>query len=158
MDKTDRVDDATYIFGSLLVAANRIDTLLERELRDFDVTSKQWFLSLIVDNLFFEPPSLKEVAREMGSSHQNVKQVALKLEQKGLIELFKDPRDARVTRLRQTAKSAVFWESVSPRGEEFMRRLFAGLSPEDLGAARRVLKGLIANLTGMENDKEEQKG
>jgi hypothetical protein len=33
MDKTDRADDATYIFGSLLVAANRIDTLLERELR-----------------------------------------------------------------------------------------------------------------------------
>jgi uncharacterized protein with FMN-binding domain len=32
-----------------------------------------------------------------------------------------------------------------------------GLSPEDLGAARRVLKGLIANLTGMENDKRNKR-
>ena len=28
-----------------------------------------------------KPPTIKEVAREMGSSHQNVKQIALKLEQ-----------------------------------------------------------------------------
>jgi len=79
MNKEDLLPDKQYIFGALLIISNRLDTLLERELKCFGVTSKQWYLSMIIDTLFDNPPTLKEAAKEMGSSHQNVKQVALKL-------------------------------------------------------------------------------
>ena len=89
MSKIDKMSDRQYLFGAIFIVANRVDTMLEREFKRFGITTKQWFLSIIIENLFDKPPTIKEVAKEMGSSHQNVKQVALKLEQKGLLVLQK---------------------------------------------------------------------
>lgn len=154
MGKTDDMNDEKYIFGSLLVVANRIDTLLERELKQFDVTMKQWFLTLIIDNLFDEPPTMKEVAKQMGSSHQNVKQVALKLQEKGLLELVKDRQDARVTRLKLTEESKSFWADTIPKGTEFMQILFSMIEQKELTAARETLRKMLMNLEKLENRAE----
>lgn len=159
MDQTTQMPDKQYIFGSLLIIANRMDTLLERELRQFGVTSKQWFLSVIIDSLFTEPPTMKEVAREMGSSHQNVKQVALKLQEKNLLTLVKDKKDRRVTRIRMTDESHEFWAKTQPKGELFTEALFEGVKKEDLQIARKVMQKIMDNLELMEkgNDQEADK-
>lgn len=81
MSKIEIMDDCSYLFGTIFILANRMDTLLQREFEKFDITTKQWFLSIIIDNLFDNPSTIKEAAKEMGGSHQNVKQVALKLEE-----------------------------------------------------------------------------
>lgn len=156
MDQTTQMPDKQYIFGSLLIIANRMDTLLERELRQFGVTSKQWFLSVIIDSLFTEPPTMKEVAREMGSSHQNVKQVALKLQEKNLLTLFKDKKDRRVTRIRMTNESQAFWKKTQPKGTIFTEALFEGIKKEDLQVARQVMQKIIDNLELMEKGNEEE--
>lgn len=143
--------DKQYVFGALLIIANRIDTLLERELKEFGVTSKQWFLSVIIDSLFNYPPTMKEVAKEMGSSHQNIKQVALKLQEKGLLKLEKDKKDARTTRLKMTEQSYEFWEKTQPRGFEFTENVFDGIENEDLTIAKFVLQKMMSNLSQMEN-------
>ncbi len=150
MDKLDSMNDVQFVFGAVLVVANRMDTLLERELKEFGITAKQWFMSVVMDNLFLEPPTIKELAREMGSSHQNVKQVALKLEQKGLLTLKKDPRDARATRLHLTDQSRRFWDRTEEKGIAYTKALFKGIDPKDLSAARRALKQMIMNLSAME--------
>lgn len=82
MSKLNSMKDQKFVFGSVLVISNRMDALLERELKEYDVTAKQWLLTAVLANSFDKPPTIKEVAGEMGSSHQNVKQLALKLEQK----------------------------------------------------------------------------
>jgi len=156
MDQTTQMPDKQYIFGSLLIIANRMDTLLERELRQFGVTSKQWFLSVIIDSLFTEPPTMKEVAREMGSSHQNVKQVALKLQEKNLLTLFKDKKDRRVTRIRMTNESQEFWKKTQPKGTIFTEALFEGIKKEDLQVARQVMQKIMDNLELMEKGNEEE--
>ena len=156
MDQTTQMPDKQYIFGSLLIIANRMDTLLERELRQFGVTSKQWFLSVIIDSLFTEPPTMKEVAREMGSSHQNVKQVALKLQEKNLLTLVKDKKDRRVTRIRMTDESHEFWAKTQPKGELFTEALFEGVKKEDLQIARKVMQKIMDNLELMEKGKDEE--
>ena len=156
MDQTTQMPDKQYIFGSLLIIANRMDTLLERELRQFGVTSKQWFLSVIIDSLFTEPPTMKEVAREMGSSHQNVKQVALKLQEKNLLTLVKDKKDRRVTRIRMTNESQEFWKKPQPKGELFTEALFEGVKKEDLQIARKVMQKIMDNLELMEKGKDEE--
>ncbi len=156
MDQTTQMPDKQYIFGSLLIIANRMDTLLERELRQFGVTSKQWFLSVIIDSLFTEPPTMKEVAREMGSSHQNVKQVALKLQEKNLLTLFKDKKDRRVTRISMTDESQDFWKKTQPKGTIFTEALFEGIKKEDLQVARQVMQKIMDNLELMEKGNEEE--
>lgn len=142
--------DQQFLFGFIFVAANRMDTLLEREFKTFDVTTKQWFLSIVIDNLFDEPPTIKNVAREMGSSHQNVKQIALKLEQKGLLILEKDKNDARAIRLKLTERSIDFWGEVKEEGTVFTRNLFQGINSDDLSAARRAMQKVLANLRVMD--------
>jgi len=135
----------------IFIVSNRVDTMLEREFRRFDITTKQWFLSVIIDNLFDNPPTMKEAAKEMGSSHQNVKQVALKLEQKGLLNLQKDKRDARITRLKLTENSYNFWEKVRKEGTTFTQALFKNIDKDELAVARIVMQKMQSNINEMDN-------
>ena len=150
MSKIEMLGDQNYLFGSVFVVANRMDTLLQRELNRFDITTKQWFLTVIIDNMFDKPPTMKEVAKEMGSSHQNVKQVALKLEQKGLMILEKDKRDARATRLKLTEDSYDFWEKIREEGTAFTQTLFKDIDKEELEVARRVMQKMLLNINEMD--------
>ena len=155
MSKLDSMKDSKFVFGSVLIVANRMDTLLERELKEYDVTAKQWFLTIVVDNSFDKPPTIKEVAREMGSSHQNVKQVALKLEQKGLLSLEKDTRDARVTRLRLTDESYKFWGTTQLKASIFTQALFDGIEEDEMSKARGVLQKMMENLSAMDQNERD---
>lgn len=154
MSKTDLMGDEQFIFGSLLVITNRMDTLLERELKEFGLTTKQWMLAVVVESLFDEAPTIKQVAKEMGSSHQNIKQVALKLEEKGLLHLEKDKKDARVTRLVLAEERSGFWEKTQPKGAAFMSALFEELADEEKNLMRSGLQKIMQNLNKMETMNE----
>lgn len=150
MSKLDQIPNIQYIFGSLFVLANRVDTLLERALQKYNVSSKQWFLSICVASLFERDPSLKELAKESGSSHQNVKQVALKLQDKDLLSLYKDPKDARTTRVSLTPNSVEFWQKTDQDSQIFMSKLFESINEEELIVVRKVFNQLSENLGKME--------
>ncbi len=145
------IPDEAMIFGLLLIISNKLDTLLEREFKEFDVTTKQWFLSETIHSLFDSPPTLNEVASAMGSSHQNVKQVAMKLQQKGLLVLEKDKKDARVTRLRMTEHSRTFWKRLDPKGEKFRKRMLNEIDSKDIARIRFLLDRILSNLIEIEN-------
>jgi len=149
--KTKNIPDEAMIFGLLLIIPNKMNTLLERELKEFDVTTKQWFLSETINSLFASPPTLKEVAAAMGSSYQNVKQMAIKLQEKGLLTLEKDKKDARVTRLRMTEQSYDFWKRTDPKGTIFRERMFKEMDPNDIATTRHSLEKLLSNFAEIEN-------
>ena len=151
MSKLDSMKDQKFVFGSVLVIANRMDTLLERELKEYAITTKQWLLIVVLDNSFDNPPTIKEVAKEMGSSHQNVKQVALKLEQKGLLILEKDKRDTRATRLKLTENSYEFWKMIKEEGSVFTQTLFKDIDKDDLQIARKVIQTMLLHINEMDN-------
>lgn len=150
MNKIDQIPNQQFIFGSLFFLANRVDTLLERALQKFNISSKQWFLSVCVTSLFDYPPSLKELAKGSGSSHQNVKQVALKLQEKNLLELYKDPKDARTTRVKLSDYSYEFWRMTEQDSSEFMNQLYKDITQEELESVRNVFNKLSKNLNEME--------
>jgi len=150
LSKFNSMKDQKFVFGSVLVIANRMDTLLERKLKEFEVTSKQWLLTAVLANSFDKPPTIKEVAREMGSSHQNVKQVALKLERKGLLIFEKDKKDARVTRLQLTDQIHDFSQSTQSKATIFTEAVFKGIDKDDMSKARAVLQKMLSNLTEMD--------
>jgi len=148
--KASAIADEPMIFGLLLIISNRMSTQLDRELAEFGVTARQWFLSETIRSLFEEPPTLMELASAMGTSYQNVKQIALKLQQKGLLRLVRDRADARVTRVRLAERSEAFWRGTDPKGALFRERLYRGVDSQDLEAARAVLERMLRNLAEIE--------
>lgn len=152
MDNMDSMPDQKFIFGGVQVVANQMDTLLERELKEYNLTTKQWLLTIVVQNIFDHDPTLKEVAKSMGSSHQNVKQVALKLEQKGFVVMEKDPHDARITRIKLTDAVDSFGTESQQKSEIFTEKLFDGISDEELTMTRSVIEKLLANLEKMDQE------
>lgn len=154
MKKLDLLPDREYILGNLFIVANKLEKIIDRDLKQFDITSKQWILSAVIDTLFEGPPTINEVAKEMGSSHQNIKQVALKLQSKGLLTLEKDKSDGRVTRLAMNDKSQEFWKSTHDKGNAFTDTMFDGVKSEELENFRNTLKQILSNLEKMEKEQD----
>lgn len=148
----DTLIDRKFVFGSVMIVANMMDTQLERQLKAHGITAKQWFLTVVIENSFEAPPTLKEAARAMGSSHQNVKQLALKLQEKGMVVLEKDAKDARVTRIRLTEQTEAFKRTIGSRSTAFTSSLFNGITEEEMAQARMVLKTMMDNLLRMDEE------
>jgi MarR family transcriptional regulator for hemolysin len=134
----DTIEKQKYIFGSIFLLANRLQVIGDQYLGREDMTTKQWFLSAIISQFGDNPPTLSQVAEHMGSSRQNVKQLALKLEEKGFLEIRKDAQDARALRLVLTEKSRIFWEKREKQDDEYIRELFKELTEEEIDA---IFKG-----------------
>jgi len=131
MDKEQISNLQKYIFGEVFLIANKLQTIGDEFLDE--VTTKQWFLCVII-NEFFQGvnPSLSEVAEIMGTSRQNVKQIALKLERIGFLEINKDEKDSRILRLTLTESCNKYWESRSAKDEEFLNFIFNNMEPQEL--------------------------
>lgn len=147
---TNDIPDDAMIFALLLIISNKMNTLLEREFKLFGLTTKQWFLFETIKSLFDAPPTLKEVAKEMGSSYQNVKQVAIKLQQKGMLVLEKDKKDGRITRLRLTEQRDAMWNQVNQRGSVFRANMFREMDTDAIARTRGLLEKMLSNLDGIE--------
>lgn len=139
-------------FAGLFLLSNRLDTIATQILEE--LTAKQWFL-LATLSTFQAPPSLSELAGRMGSSRQNVKQIALKLEQKGFVQINRDPLDSRVLRV-QPAEGAEEYERLhQAENAAFIDRLYRDIPAEDLRAMLRVLVSLDSNLEQLQQERAE---
>lgn len=119
------------------------------------MTAKQWFL-LATLSTFPEPPSISELAARMGTSRQNVKQIALKLEKKSFLRISRDVKDSRVLRV-QIAEAAEEYERLHQAGNEaFINQLYRDIPAQDLQAMLRVLAALDHNLEQIQLEKQEE--
>lgn len=91
-------------------------------------------------------PKLTEVAEDMGSSRQNVKQIAIKLEEKGFLNMERDKKDSRIVRINNTKKSKLFWENREKEDDKFIERLFEGIDDEKLEAMKNGFEKLFDNI------------
>ncbi|MCR5011479.1 MAG: MarR family transcriptional regulator, partial [Lachnospiraceae bacterium] len=81
-----------FLLGLLSAFDNRYQAAADAYFKE--ITWKQFF-AIICINLCKEPPTLNELSDIMGSSHQNVKQILLKLEKKGFVMAAPDEKDKR---------------------------------------------------------------
>lgn len=147
---TQGADDPHMIFALIFMLSNQLQTIGDSFFEE--VSTKQWFVLLVLGIMEGYAPTLSELAEGVGSSHQNVKQLVLKLEQKGYVEVSKDESDARRLRIRITPKSKEFSEAYNEKSQIFMERLFGNFSKEDLAATKRVLYSMRDILERMGND------
>lgn len=146
MDNMNMIDKQKLIFGSVFLMANRLQVIGDKYFAPDDMTVKQWFLTIMISQFNNAAPTLSEVSELMGTSHQNVKQIALKLEKKGFLSIEKDEVDGRAIRLRITEKSFSFWSSRIDKDNEFISSLFKGLDENETSVMCSGLMKLYENI------------
>lgn len=143
-----------FTFGALFALANRLQILGDQI--DPDISIKQWLFLAVMPTLG-PAPTISAIARTTGSSHQNVKKMASALEKRGFIRLYKDAKDARVTRAELTDKCAAFFAGRDAAATAFIQRLFLNFSDSDMNGLFVGLQKLTENVTTMENTSDAQK-
>jgi MarR family transcriptional regulator, transcriptional regulator for hemolysin len=139
-----------YVFGSLFLLANKLQIKGDKFLSEDHITLRQWLLTVLILQCKDRHPTLGEVAKMMGTSHQNVKQLANKLMERGFLEIEKDKVDARVIRLKLTEKSFYFWLAKEKENDRFMANLFEDLSTEEVSVMARGFQKLLNKIEGWE--------
>jgi DNA-binding MarR family transcriptional regulator len=148
------LDKRKYIFGTMISLSNRLQVIGDRCLSGDEITIKQWFLTLAVAQFGSNPPTLGDVSQIMSSSHQNVKQLALKLKEKGFILIIGDPKDNRVMRFKLTEKSYLFWKKHQLEVKLFLTELFNDLSQDEINIMCDCLDKLYDIFTKMEQSQK----
>lgn len=136
--------DSYLLFGLLFMSNNRLQALGDTFYEE--ITAKQWFLLAMLDVFGQEAPTIGQLAQEMGSSHQNVKQLVEKLVRKGYLSLQRDASDRRKTRIYTTPLCAALSCKYRQKQETFMQALFSGIAPDALHSAVQVLLQLQENM------------
>lgn len=120
------------IFAHIFKLSNMLQVYLDGTLKEDKLTSKQMFLMIVIDSFGDSYPTFKEAADRSGSSYQNIKQLALKLEKNGYVEIKEDSKDRRAKRLILTTHAKVYWENRGLKDNESMEQLFGAFSLEEL--------------------------
>ncbi len=149
----EEMDKRTVIFGYLFRVANRLQIRLDSEFSD--LTAKQWF-ALAMLGFFDEPATLKALAKASDTSHQNMKQIVLKLEQKGFVRIMPDPLDRRALSITPTDKLAQWDEANQKTAKVFLDRMFKDFSQEEILTFYRALLKVYDNLQTVVGGNEDE--
>ncbi|MBR4965227.1 MAG: MarR family transcriptional regulator [Lachnospiraceae bacterium] len=137
------IEASYFLIGLLSAFENRFQAVADAEMKEL---SWKQFFAMICVNLCKEAPTVKELAEIMGSSHQNVKQILLKLEKKGFVSVEEDAEDRRKQRIRLTQYAAQFCAQNDDRSMQLLQKMFQGVSEEQLQITIQTLLQLESNL------------
>jgi len=124
----DEIDD---LFTKTFLLSLRLEKICNKVLKKDQLTIKQFLLIASIES-FKEPPSIKELADMVSTSHQNVKEMATRLEKRGFVTMERDSKDKRVLRLRTTDKNTEYWASRLEEHENLIFALFDPFSDEEI--------------------------
>lgn len=136
-----------FLLGLLSAFDNRYQAAADAYLKE--ITWKQFF-AIICINLCKEPPTLNELSDVMGSSHQNVKQILLKLEKKGFVATIPDENDRRKQRIYVTDVCRDFMErndNNDRQSQYFIGRIFDGIDGKSLQTTIQTIMKMERNLS-----------
>lgn len=140
----DGIPSSYYLLGLLSAFENRFQAMADNVIKE--ISWKQFF-AVICINMCKEPPTLKELSDILGSSHQNVKQILIKLKNKGFIEFKTDVEDKRKQRIVLTKKCMKFCDKNNDMSIKIMAKMFDGISEKDLQTTIKTITKIEKNLT-----------
>ena len=144
-DKVDftGINSSYFLLGLLSAFENRFQAVADSAMKE--ISWKQFF-AVICINLCKDKPTVKELAEIMGSSHQNVKQILLKLEKKGFVHITVDESDKRKQRIELTDYCREFCAKNDEMTVNIMRKMFDGVSEEQLQVTIKTIIQIENNL------------
>ncbi len=148
------MEEKAYIFGAIFTLANHIQLLGDKF--DKEITTKQWLLIASITK-HTSPPTISEVAGQIGYSRQNVKKMAVILEREGFLVLQRDAKDARILRMLLTEKCRNHFEQREASELKFINTLFSNFDTSKLLGLYQGISQLALNVTEMENQYDQKK-
>ena len=137
------IESSYFLIGLLSAFENRFQAVADSTMKE--ISWKQFF-ALICINMCKEKPTVTEFAEIMGSSHQNVKQILLKLEKKGFVSITADESDKRKLRIELTEYCKEFCAKNDEMAMNIMRKMFEGVSNEQLQVTIQTIIHIEDNL------------
>ena len=141
------VESSYFLIGLLSAFENRFQAVADNAIK---VISWKQFFAVICINMCKEKPTVKELAEIMGSSHQNVKQILLKLEKKGFVQITTDEKDKRKQRIELTDYCRKFCAKNDAMSAMAIGKMFEGISQEQLQATIQTIVQIEDNLKKLE--------
>lgn len=138
-----------YLLGLISAFENRFQALADSTMKE--ISWKQFF-AIICVNMCKEPPTLKELSDILGSSHQNVKQILIKLEKKNFIEFRVDEADKRKQRIVLTDYCREFCNRNDDLSRTIMAEMFNDIPEKDIITTINTLTKIEKNLKEVIND------
>ena len=156
--KSEKIDftgipSSYYLLGLLSAFENRFQAMADATMKE--ISWKQFF-AVICINMCKEAPTLRELSDILGSSHQNVKQILLKLEKKDFIRFETDPADKRKQRIVLTDRSRAFCAANDADSVRIMGAMFAGIPETDIQTTIQTITNIEKNLRGLYEPCERQ--
>ena len=142
------MDHKYALFGLFFAFHNRLQATGDSFYDE--ITCKQFFLLACMNLYTEEAPTGNELAKTMGCSRQNIKEILNSLEKKGLVYLQPDEKDKRKNRVYRTEKCFKLSEKYKEKEIQFMQMLYKGLSDKDIDDAYRIISKIEENLINME--------
>ena len=149
--QSDKVDfsgipSSYYLIGLLSAFENRFQAMADSMMQE--ISWKQFF-AIICINMCKEPPTLSELSDILGSSHQNVKQILLKLEKKGFIRFEQDEADKRKQRIVLTKECRKFCKKNDDISQKTMMGMFEGIPEKNIKTTIKTIITIEKNLKGL---------
>jgi len=138
------MDKRFALFGYFFAMSNRLQTVGDRFYEE--ITCKQFFLMICLRLFENGAPTINELSEIMGCSHQNVKSIAGKLEEKGYLEIRPDSDDARKLRIRLTNKADRLAKKYQKKELDFIDMLFTGISDKQIEITFKTLEKMEENI------------
>lgn len=138
------MDKRFALFGYFFAMSNRLQTVGDRFYEE--ITCKQFFLMICLRLFENGAPTINELSEIMGCSHQNVKSIAGKLEEKGYLEIRPDSDDARKLRIRLTSKADSLAQKYQKKELDFIDMLFTGISDKQIETTFKTLEKMEENI------------
>lgn len=137
------IEASYFLLGLLSAFDNRYQAKADSFFED--ISWKQFFVIICI-NLCKEPPTIKELAEIIGSSHQNVKQLLIKLEKKGYVQTLSDKVDKRKQRIVLTKKTRTFCEAHDEESAKIVQGIFEGIAPQEIAITIKTIMQMEKNL------------
>ena len=150
LERLDDIDKRYRIFGMIFLLSNKLETIGNSFLGE--LTTKQWFFMLTLTTFFESPPTLSQLANQMGTSHQNSKQLAIRLQEKGFLIIKKDERDNRALRIFSTKKIEEYVKMRQNKDHNFIEDFFRVLKNNEIQELDKILFRLMDNIHDIEKE------
>ena len=140
------IESPYFLIGLISAFENRFQAMADKYMEE--ISWKQFF-AVICIGMCKEKPTLKELAEIMGSSHQNVKQILIKLEKKGFVRIVADEKDKRKQRIELTEYCENFCNKNDEVSISIMNKMFEGISQEQIQTTIATIIQIEGNIKGI---------
>lgn len=144
-------DKKREAFSIIFQLGNKLQTFLDRHLIQDNITTKQFLMMIVLGSFENGIANFKDLSNRFGTSYQNVKQIALKLEKNEFVTISSSKTDLRAKEVKMNEKANKYWEKRNKMDDKRIEQMFENISEENLICFKETVETLLQNLKKMEN-------